>query len=95
MIVILTLARLRSWLNHDGRCRAAGAESTDPVWEVGAGVADPSQVRPDAEALLGHYQEAEGRFNRSSQHRLVPSRVCVRSKPLWVFSSQGFCVVGC
>lgn len=59
MIVILTLARLRSWLNHDGRCRAAGAESTDPVWEVGAGVADPSQVRPDAEALLGHYQEAE------------------------------------
>ena len=65
MIVILTRARLRSWLNHDGRCRVSGRNPptqcgrTDPVWEVGAGVADPSQVRPDTKELLGHYQEAE------------------------------------
>ena len=37
----------------------------------------------------------QGRFNRSSQHRLIRLIVGARSRPLWVFSSQGFCVVGC
>ncbi|MBG6108621.1 transposase InsO family protein [Frigoribacterium sp. CG_9.8] len=49
----------------------------------------------EAGAIFHSDRGSVGGFNRSSQHRLIRSIVGVRSRPLWVFSSQGFCVVGC
>jgi hypothetical protein len=61
-----------------------------------AALASPDAADEWTAALVHHTDGwVQPRFKGSSQHRLVGSRVAVRSGPLRGFSSRGSCGVGC